>query len=61
MVVRRQGIADVVEQGADHGLLLGAVAQRPGRALQRMLIAVDLVAQLRPLQGLIPMILSNDP
>jgi hypothetical protein len=26
VVVRRQGVSDVVEQGADHGLLVGAVA-----------------------------------
>src|SRR5215472_3177280 len=46
MVFRRQGVADIVEEGADHRLLIGAVTEGPACRLQRMLVAVDLVADL---------------
>jgi len=46
VVPRRQHVADVVEQRHHHHLLVGAVAVGAGRALQAVLVAVDLVAEL---------------
>jgi len=45
MIVRRKNVADVVQQRAEHGLLVGRVARRARRGLQRMAVAVDLVAE----------------
>ena len=44
MIVRRQIVADVVKQGADDGLLVGAGALGSGRGLQAVRITVDRVA-----------------
>ena len=46
MIFRGQSVADVVEEGADHRLLIGAVAEGPGRRLERMLVAVHFIAHL---------------
>ena len=52
MVGRGVQIADVVEQGGDHCLLVGAVLEGAGRGLQRVLIAVDLVTVAIALEAL---------
>jgi hypothetical protein len=52
VILRRQGVADVVEEGADHRFLIGPVAEGAGRRLERVLIAVDLVAHLVPGEAL---------
>lgn len=44
VVLRRQHVADIVQQRRHDDLVLGAVAERAGRGLQRMLVAVDLVS-----------------
>jgi hypothetical protein len=44
VILRRDRVADVVQQSGDHHLFIGAVAMRTRRGLQRMLEAVDLVA-----------------
>jgi hypothetical protein len=44
MVLRRDDVADIVQQRHHHALLVGAVAQRSARRLQRMLVAVDRIA-----------------
>jgi len=46
VVLRRQNVADIVEQRANHRFLIGPVAHGPGCRLQRVLISVDLVAHL---------------
>ena len=53
MILRRQIVADVVEQGDDHRLLVGLVAEGAGRGLQGVLQPVDLVAQLVAAQELL--------
>ena len=45
VVVRRQHVADVVEQRADDGFFVRAVALGAGGRLQRVRIAIDLVAE----------------
>jgi len=45
VVVRRQRVADIVQQGDHHGFVVGAVALGARRALQRVLEPVDLVAK----------------
>jgi hypothetical protein len=47
VVVGRVDVADVVQQGRDDGFLVRLVAQRPRRALQRVLVAIDPVAERR--------------
>ena len=44
MIGGSQVVADVVEQGADHGLLVGARFQRAGGGLQAMFVTVDGIA-----------------
>jgi hypothetical protein len=46
VVLGRQHVANVVQERADHGLLVGAILLRAGRGLQRVLVAIDPVAEL---------------
>lgn len=52
MVFGGEQIADIVEQGADDHFFVLAVAHRSGRRLQRMVVAVDLIAHLVALKQL---------
>ncbi len=44
VVLRRQHVTDIVQECCRHRLVVGAVAKGTRRGLQRMLVAVDLVA-----------------
>jgi hypothetical protein len=44
VIAGRKRIADIVQQGRDHHLLVGAIAQRPGRGLQPVFLAGDGIA-----------------
>ena len=52
VVVRRQGVADVVQQGADHGFVVRAVAFGARGGLQRVRVAIHLIAEPIAAQGL---------
>ena len=52
MVAGPKGVADIVQQRADHIFLVAAVLQRPGGSLQTVLQPVDGIAAVVPAKQL---------
>ena len=59
MIGRCQVIADVMQQRADHHLLIGAGAQRAGGGLQAVFVAIDRIAVVIALEA--PQMLKHTP